>query len=235
MADLLAWILEQQGVSNLLHYLDDFLTMGHPHSPERQHNLHTLIQVCHLLNVPLATQKVEGSTPCLDFLGIILDTICMETRLPEEKITRIFHAVDNWLDKRNATKREILSLVGLLQHAAKVVRPGRIFVRRMYNVAAKVQEVDYYTQQRIPLRSILAAYFCNQLERDQFSPGGIRQLYPTSNHTNRRIGYMGMWGIFRRKVAPIAMDTGMALHTDNGKRDGANSSKLCSVGASAIL
>ena len=142
-------------MSNLLHYLDDFLTMGHPHSPERQHNLHTLIQVCHLLNVPLATQKVESSTPCLDFLGIILDTICMETRLPEKKITRIFHAVDNWLDKRNATKREILSLVGLLQHAAKVVRPGRIFVRRMYNVAAKVQEMDYYTRLNKEFRSDL--------------------------------------------------------------------------------
>ena len=155
MANLLAWILEQQGVSNLMHYLDDFLTMGHPHSPERQHNLHTLMQVCHLLNVPLATQKVEGPTPCLDFLGIILDTIRMEARLPEEKLTRIFHAVGNWLDKRNATKREILSLVGLLQHTAKVVRPGRIFVRRMYNVAAKVQEMDYYTRLNKEFRSDL--------------------------------------------------------------------------------
>ena len=30
MADLLGWILQQQGVSELLHYLDDFLTMGPP-------------------------------------------------------------------------------------------------------------------------------------------------------------------------------------------------------------
>ena len=43
MADLLAWILEQQGVSTLMHYLDDFLTMGHPHTPECQHNLDILI------------------------------------------------------------------------------------------------------------------------------------------------------------------------------------------------
>ena len=152
MADLLAWILEQQGVSNLMHYLDDFLTMGHPNSPECQGNLHTLIQVCHLLNVPLATQKVEGPTPCL---GIILDTTHMEARLPEEKLIRIVHAIGNWLDKRNATKREILSLVGLLQHAAKVVHPGRIFVRRMYNVAAKVQEMDYYTRLNREFRSDL--------------------------------------------------------------------------------
>ena len=155
MADLLAWILEQQGVSVLMHYLDDFLTMGRPQTPECQHNLDILIQVCSLLCIPLAIQKVEGPTPCLDFLGITLDTTRMEARLPEDKLTRVYHTVSNWLDKRNATKREILSLVGLLQHAAKVVRPGRIFVRRMYNVAAKVQEMDHYTRLNKDFRSDL--------------------------------------------------------------------------------
>ena len=57
MTDLLAWILEQQGMPNLMHYLDDFLTMGYPNSLECQRNLDTLIQVCRLLNVPLATQR----------------------------------------------------------------------------------------------------------------------------------------------------------------------------------
>lgn len=57
MADLLAWILEQQGVSNLMHYLDDFLTMGRLQTPECQHNLDILIQVCCLLNIPVAIQK----------------------------------------------------------------------------------------------------------------------------------------------------------------------------------
>ena len=147
MADLLAWILGHQGVSNLMHYLDDFITMGR--------NLDTLIQVCDLLNIPLAIKKVEGPTPCLDFLGITFDTCRMEARLPEDKLTRIYHTVANWLDKRNATKREILSLVGLLQHATKVVRPGQISVRRMYNIAAKVQEMDYYTRLNKEFRSDL--------------------------------------------------------------------------------
>ena len=95
MADFLAWILEQQGMSILMHYLDDFLAMGHPLTPECQRNLDILIQVCHLLNIPLAIQKVEGPTPCLDFLGIILDTIRMEAHLPTDKLTRIYHTVTN--------------------------------------------------------------------------------------------------------------------------------------------
>ena len=51
----------------------------------------------------------------------------------------------NWLLKRNATKREIFSLVGLLQHASKVVRCGRAFVGRMYQAATKVKELSFFT------------------------------------------------------------------------------------------
>ena len=37
----------------------------------------------------------------------------------------------------------ILSLVGLLQHAMKVLRSGRIFVPQMYSTAAKLRELTF--------------------------------------------------------------------------------------------
>jgi len=49
-----------------------------------------------------------------------------------------------WLVKNKATKRQILSLFGLLQHTSKVVRCSRAFVARMYSTAAKVKQLDYY-------------------------------------------------------------------------------------------
>lgn len=145
MADLLEWILHQ-GVSFLLHYLDNFLTMGGPQSQACQGNLNIIVQVCQLLNIPLALEKVEGPTTCLEFLGITLDINCMEARLPLDKLFRVRHAVSDWLDKKCATQWQILSLVGLLQHAAKVVRPGRVFVRQTYRVTAHVRDIDHYTQ-----------------------------------------------------------------------------------------
>ena len=60
------------------------------------------------------------------------------------------------MGKRRATKRQILSLVGLLQHATKVVRPGRSFVSRMYATAARVKELDFYTRLNREFRSDLA-------------------------------------------------------------------------------
>ena len=69
----------------------------------------------------------------------------MEARLPEDKLSQIRTQLSTWLGRRKATKREILSLVGLLQHATRVVKPGRTFVSRVYNTAAKIKELHYYT------------------------------------------------------------------------------------------
>ena len=79
----------------------------------------------------------------------------MEARLPAEKLTRIRTSVKIWLQKKKATKREILSLVGLLQHATKVVKSGRTFVSRMYATAAKLKRLSFHTRLNRGFRSDL--------------------------------------------------------------------------------
>ena len=152
LADILSWIAQKRGVSYVIHYLDDFLTMGLPLSRVCQQNLNTFIRLCSELGVPLAPNKVEGPPTTLTFLGIILDTQCMEIRLPQEKLTRMQVKLETWLMKKKATTREILSLVGLLQHATKVVQPGRTFVARMMT-AAKLQRMDFFTRLNKEFRS----------------------------------------------------------------------------------
>ena len=152
---MLAWVLKQQGVAPLLHYLDDFLTIGPPDANTCQKYMDTIKEVCEILGVPLAVEKVEGPSTVLSFLGITLDTCKMEARLPEEKLTRVQHTVADWLTRKKATKREILSLVGQLQHATKVVRYGRTFVARMYSTAAKVPQLDFHTRLNLAFRSDL--------------------------------------------------------------------------------
>ena len=146
LADLLSWILDHRQVTPVLHYLDDFLTLGSPDSSTCAQNLFTIKTVCAELGIPLALEKVEGPSDCLTFLGITLDTNKMEARLPVEKLHRIRNLLSTWLHKRKATKREILSLVGLLQHATKVVKPGRTFVARMYSEAAKLKRLSFFTR-----------------------------------------------------------------------------------------
>ena len=139
LADL-SWILERKGISPLIHYLDDFLTMGQADSAVclTKSPYTTVKEVCHNLGIPLTLEKLQGPSQCLIFLGIILDIQLMEARLPSDKLRQIQNQLSAWLTRKKATKWEILSLVGLLQHACKVVRPGRSFMSRMYSTAAKL-------------------------------------------------------------------------------------------------
>jgi len=155
LADLLAWIAKQAGVSYLIHYLDDYLTMGPPYTPSCQHNVDTFVALCAELGVPLATDKLEGPSTSLSFLGIILDSHRMEIRLPSDKLARMQQLIETWLPLKKATKRQILSLVGTLQHASKVVRPGRSFVARMYAAAAKLRKMYFITRLNRAFRSDL--------------------------------------------------------------------------------
>ena len=72
-----------------------------------------------MLGIPLALEKVEGPSTSLNFLGITLDKGKMEVHLPDDKLRRTQQMVEEWLMKKNATKREILSLVGVLQYATR--------------------------------------------------------------------------------------------------------------------
>ena len=155
LADLLAWIAQNAGVSYLIHYLDDYLTMGPPASTVCQCNVNTFVSLCAELGVPLATDKLEGPSTSLSFLGIVLDTNRMEIRLPSDKLARIQELLKTWLPRKKVRKKQILSLVGTLQHATKVVRPGRAFLSRMYSTAAKLREMYFITRLNKAFRSDL--------------------------------------------------------------------------------
>ena len=90
-----------------------------------------LEEVCKQLGIPLALHKKDGPTTCIVFLGIEIDSVHGELRLPAEKMERLQSLLESWGDKKTCTRRELQSLVGLLNHACKVVKPGRSFLRRM--------------------------------------------------------------------------------------------------------
>ena len=85
MPDAIQWILWHHGIPNLLHYLDDFI-FATKNSFEAETYKCTLVQTWSDLGVPLELSKLEGSSTCLTFLGIEIDTIMMQAQLPSEKL-----------------------------------------------------------------------------------------------------------------------------------------------------
>lgn len=145
IADAAEWIMKQEGVEIVEHYLDDFLLMGAPGSQQCGEALATVVGVCERLGLPIAEQKTVGPVPRLTFLGIEMDTWAMELRLPRGKLVELKVLVHQWLGKRRACKREELeSLVGKLAHACKVVPPGKTFMRRMFELLAGTRRAGHH-------------------------------------------------------------------------------------------
>ena len=69
----------------------------------------------------------------MTFLGIGFNTKQMILFLPPDKVTKILEDLQQWIDKKNASKKEVQSILGKLNFISKCVRPGRLFVSRMLN------------------------------------------------------------------------------------------------------
>ena len=139
LAEALCWILQNTyDIEHLYHYLDDFITLGLPNTQQCHSNLQLVKHLLLRLHIPTADEKQEGPATLITFLGILLDTEKLEARLPPEKLAQIKTELITWLTKKACTKRELQSLIGLLSFAAKVVPPGRTFLRRMINTMTVV-------------------------------------------------------------------------------------------------
>ncbi len=124
------WIAKKRGVSFLDRFLDDFIT-GAASEADCARNLYLLENTCSILNLPLALHKKEGPATCLTYLGIELDTVAMEIRLPAQKLHRLKHTIQKWVSMKFCKRKQLESLIGLLHDASIVVRPGRTFIRRL--------------------------------------------------------------------------------------------------------
>ena len=144
VADLVEWVLKKQyDVNFLLHYLDDFHTLGPPHSQTCQRNLDTCIQQFQDWWIPLHPDKLKGPSTLLTVLGIELDSLLLQARLPQEQFDRIHTLLVSWSLKRHCTRKELEPLTGSLQHSCKVVPSGRTFLRRMINLLSAFRRDDY--------------------------------------------------------------------------------------------
>ena len=129
----LEWQIKQNAkTDNMIHYLDDFCGCDKEKSGA-QSLLDKSLSTFDSLGVPTAPEKIEGPTTCIKFLGLEVDTVAMEVRLPEDKLSDLKACVQDTILKKGKkiTLRELQSLIGKLNFACRAVAPGRAFLRRL--------------------------------------------------------------------------------------------------------
>lgn len=149
LAEAVCWILRHNYSMPLLeHYLDDYMNVAPASSNVRTSTaavqMATLLQVFENLGIPVAVgdDKVVPPTTTMTVLGIEVDSVAQESRLPSDKLACILELLGEWRSRRSATKRELLSLIGHLSFAAKVVPPGRTFIRRLIDLSCTVTDLS---------------------------------------------------------------------------------------------
>ncbi len=153
IGDALQWVMESKGVSWVAHYIDDFVTLGMPGSTECASNVEQMHSACELMGLPREPEKDKGPATTLSFLGIEIDSIAMELRLPGDKLTRLREDLAAWRSQKACKKRELLSLIGVLSHASRVVRAGRSFLRRLIDLSMVPRHLEHYVRLNAGARS----------------------------------------------------------------------------------
>ena len=108
--------------------------------------------------MPLELLKLEGPSICLTFLGIEVDTVAMQIRLPRSKLENHKEELSKALQvvsKRGAITKALKSLIGLIQFATKVVQPGRPFLRGLYALKDEGSLPSHHIRLNAPARADL--------------------------------------------------------------------------------
>ena len=90
------------------------------------------------LKAPVVASKTISPSREIEFMGIILDSVRMEARLPQDKLIRINQLLDSFKNRRSVRLVVLQSLIGTLQFAYKVVVPGKTFLQRAINLTRGV-------------------------------------------------------------------------------------------------
>ena len=125
----------------IFHILDDLLIIAQTEQLCKTY-LEIFLDICS----KIAPKKTVGPSTLLTFLGIELDTVRQEARLPLEKIQKCLSMVDMFLRRKKVTLEELQCLCGLLNFACQVVLPGWAFLRRLFELTRGLEKPHHHVK-----------------------------------------------------------------------------------------
>lgn len=144
-AKLVKWIIKHHyGIKNIINYSDDFFAVLGKIQAIARKKLDIIIRAFKDLDIPLAVEKIEGPATFMIFLGIGINSLLMTIEVTDDKYYDTIDLLLNWNDRRTCTKRQLKSLIGKLGFISKVVKPGRMFSRRLIDLSTTVKLLHHH-------------------------------------------------------------------------------------------
>ena len=144
-ADAVCWIIRfLYLIHNLIHYADDFFLASTQDLQQAKAELQVVISAFQHLGIPIALDKLVTPSTKITYLGIDIDSELSTISIPDEKYLEIMAVLPMWRDRKKCTKKELLSIIGKLSFVCKIVRPGRIFLRRLITLSTSVTKLHHH-------------------------------------------------------------------------------------------
>ena len=176
----------KDGVKEVDHYLDDFSLVGPPQSTACQEDLDTALGTCSRVGFPVAGEKTEGPVTRITLLGIELDSVLLQLKLPGKKLEKLRELVAMWKRRKVCTKRD---LAGHLSHACKVIRPGRRFLRGLFGLISQFRRQDHMIRLNSAFRADLEWWHVFAT-----SWNGVSMMREGTKNRDGEVEISGSWG-----------------------------------------
>lgn len=108
-------------------YLDDIICLSDSYEQGVVDQLF-VIKLLRRLGFYLAWQKISSPSRKCIYLGVEIDTVEMCMCLPDAKVQKIKKELKFWEGRRKATLKQLQRLIGLLGHAARIIRGGKLYI-----------------------------------------------------------------------------------------------------------
>ena len=168
----------REGVPRVVNYLDDFCLV----STDRMmgcRDQEVVIAILRQIGFFVSFGKLVSTSTTACFLGIIIDTIKLEMRLPEDKFIRLATILDEVKGRRKFTRKELERIGGLLAHCSKVVKGCRTFCRCIYDAINSVKEPHFKVRLSSGFRDDIK-WWCGFAALFMVKPGYSGHLLSTS-------------------------------------------------------
>lgn len=186
IAKSIQWILQSKlGVEHVSHIIDDFIFIGKGGTSECAESLQKFFDLCKEMGIPIKLKKTVFPTTCAPIHGIDLDTVKMEARLPDDKLSALKVLLQDNIHRKKIKFKDLQSLLGHLNFACRVIKPGRCFLRRLYDLTCGTHKPDHFIRLNNAARADLEVWYsflcqyngCTIITDDRFISSNTLQLH----------------------------------------------------------
>ena len=192
---LLQFMMSNGAPSTIVRYVDDFLIIA-PDAVSCRDGLTIMLETCAHAGFPVQPSKVTSPATEVKFLGISIDSVARTLSIDKDRLDEVIDLVNQLLALRSVTKRRLLSVIGKLAFASRVVRTGRAFLGRLIDATKTTEYLHYSVKLTRPVKADLRWW------RDSVrSHNGVSMIpHPWADHSALNVftdaSDLGMGGYF---------------------------------------